>query len=63
MKKSVEALLDSFERLPEDAKLEAASEILKRSVHLELTALNDEAFVEAADEVFLRLDQEESKDA
>ena len=63
MKKSVEILLESFERLPQDAKLEAASEILKRSANLELPGLDDEALVQVADEVFLKLDQEELKRA
>jgi hypothetical protein len=61
MKKSVESLLESFERLPQDAKLEAASEILKRSVNLELPVLTEEALLQVADEVFLKLDQEESE--
>jgi hypothetical protein len=61
MKKSVEDLLESFERLPEDAKLEAVSEILKRSMQFELPALDDEALVQSANDVFLNLDQEESR--
>ena len=61
MKKSVETLIESFERLPQDAKLEAASEILKRSAKLELPLLQDEALLQAADDVFARLDQEESR--
>ena len=60
MKKSVASLLESFERLPQDSKLEAASEILKRSAHLELPTLDEEALLEIADQVFLRLDKEES---
>jgi hypothetical protein len=63
MKKSVEALLESFERLPQDAKIEAAAEILKRSMNFDLPSLTDEALVQTADEVFLSLDQEESKRA
>lgn len=60
MNKSVEALLESFERLPEEAKREAASEIIRRSVNLSLPPLEDEALVEAAENVFLELDQRES---
>ena len=61
MKKSVEAFLDSFERLPQEAKLEAASEILKRSAKFELQHLSDEALLQIADEVFLNLEKEESR--
>ncbi|MBI4441863.1 MAG: hypothetical protein HY649_00650 [Acidobacteria bacterium] len=61
MNKSVEALLESFERLPDEAKREAASEIIRRSVKLSLPLLEDEALVEAAEKVFLELDQHESQ--
>jgi hypothetical protein len=61
MKKSVETLIESFERLPQDAKLEAAAEILKRSAKLELPPLQEEALLQAADDVFLKLDEEESR--
>jgi hypothetical protein len=61
MKKSVENLLESFERLTEDAKREAAAEILKRSAKFKLPPLDDEALLEAADNIFLELDKEESR--
>ncbi len=61
MKKSVETLLESFERLPEDEKREAAGEILKRSAKFELTPLDDDALLNAADNLFLELDKDESK--
>ena len=61
MKNSVAELLNSFEHLPEDAKREAASEIIKRSAKFDLPPLSDESLVEAAESVFLALDQEESK--
>jgi hypothetical protein len=60
MKRSVEILIESFERLPQDAKIEAASEILRRSARMELPPLDDDALLQAADEIFLKLDQEES---
>ena len=60
MTKSVEALLESFERLPQEAKCEAAAEILRRSVSFELPTLADESLLQVADEVFLNLDREES---
>ncbi len=61
MKKSVETLLESFERLPEDAKREAAAEILKRSAKFKLPPLGDDALLQAADSLFLKLDKEDSK--
>ena len=61
MNKSVETLLESFERLPDEAKREAASEIFRRSVKFSLPLLEDEALVEAAENVFLELDKHESK--
>jgi len=59
MDNSVEALLESFERLPDEAKREAASEIIRRSVRFSLPPLEDDALVEAADKVFLELDKHE----
>ena len=61
MKKSVATLLESFERLPSDAKREAAAEILKRSAKFKFPALDDDALLQAADSIFLELDKEESK--
>ena len=61
MNKSVETLLESFERLPDEAKREAASEIIRRSGKFSLPPLEDEALVEAAENVFLELDKHESK--
>ena len=56
MTQSVEALLESFDRLAEEAKREVAAEILKRS-----TRLDNGDLVEAAEGVFLALDREESE--
>jgi hypothetical protein len=63
MNASIETLLDSFDRLPDDDKRQAAAEILKRSVAMDLPALEDDALVEVADQVFLSLDREETKRA
>jgi hypothetical protein len=60
MTRSVEELLNSFEQLPEAETREAASEIMKRSLALDLPELSDESFVAAADQIFLQLDKEES---
>ena len=59
MKKSVQALLESFERLPADAKREAAVEILKRSAKFKLPPLDDDALLQTADSVFLELDKDQ----
>jgi len=60
MTKSVEQLLKSFERLPEAEKRELASEIIKRSLTLDLPELSDESLLLTADQIFLQLDKEES---
>lgn len=60
MPKSVAQLLKSFEQLPEAEKRELASEIIKRSLALDLPEFSDESLLLAADQIFLRLDREES---
>lgn len=60
MTKSVEQLLKSFEQLPEAEKRELASEIIKRSLRLDLPELSDETLLLTADQTFLQLDKEES---
>jgi hypothetical protein len=60
MTKSVEAFLSSFDRLPGDEQREAAAEILKRSAKFDLPPLADEALLQAAEDVFLSLDKQES---
>ena len=61
MDKSVETLLESLEHLADDAKQEAASEILKRSVKFELPPFDKDIFLRAANNVFIELDNEESR--
>jgi hypothetical protein len=60
MTASVKELLNSFDKLPEAEKRELASEIIKRSLTLDLPELSDESLVVAADKIFLQLDKEES---
>ena len=60
MTKSVEQLLKSFEQLPEAEKREMASEIIKRSLTLDLPELSDDVLLNAAEQTFLQLDKEES---
>ena len=59
MTKSVEELLNSFERLPEAEKRELASEIIKRSLAFELPELSEDSLLVSADQVFLQLDKDE----
>ena len=60
MTRSVEELLNSFEKLPEAQKRELASEIIKRSLAFDLPQLSDDSLLCAADQVFLQLDKDES---
>ena len=60
MTRSVEELLNSFEKLPEAEKRELASEIIKRSLTLDLPEISDDSMLAAADQIFLQLDNEES---
>ena len=60
MKTSVESIRDSFDRLHDGEKREAVAEILKQSVRLELSTLDDEAPVDFAEQLFLELDRQES---
>ena len=60
MTANVRQLLSSFDQLPEADKREAAAEILRRSLQIELPSLDDATLVERADELFLSLDQQEA---
>ena len=60
MTRSVEELLNSFEELPEEEKRVLASEIIKRSLTLDLPELGDDSLLKAADKMFLQLDNEET---
>ena len=60
MTKSVEQLVKSFELLPDEEKQQAALEIIRRSLSLDLPELSDDSFLLAAEQTFLQLDKEES---
>jgi hypothetical protein len=60
MTKSVEELLNSFEKLPEAEKRELASEIIRRSLAFDMPQLPEDSLLLAADEIFLQLDKDES---
>ncbi len=60
MTKSVEQLVKSFELLPDEEKQQAALEIIRRSLSLDLPELSDDSLLLAAEQAFLQLDKEES---
>ncbi|HEX9731646.1 MAG TPA: hypothetical protein VGG06_06615 [Thermoanaerobaculia bacterium] len=61
MSPAVQHLIETFDHLPETDKKSAASEILRRSVELDLPPLADQDLVAAAEMVFLGLDREEER--
>jgi len=63
MTSAVQALLESFDALPEPERHEAAVELLRRATLPAPAGLPDEAPVAAADELFRELDAREEADA
>jgi hypothetical protein len=59
MSATVQRLLDSFDALPDADKHQAAVEILRRFTG-DLGDLSEDSLVEAADELFHTLDEEEA---
>lgn len=59
MTRSVQELLDRFDRLAEAEKHEAASEILQRVRRLDLDPISDDDLILSAEEMFLELDRRE----
>ena len=59
MSATVEELLDSFDHLPEAEKRKLASEIIRRTLELDLPSLTDDELVLNAEALFLELDQRE----
>lgn len=53
---TVQAFLDSFDKLPPLKKWQVASEIIKRTKSFEFPPLTDEELVFTADALFLELD-------
>lgn len=56
----VQELLNTFDQLTDSERMEFASEILKRVIHLDFPPLSDEDLVLNAEELFLELDRQES---
>jgi hypothetical protein len=63
MSTEIESILQSFERLSMPDKREVASEIIRRSLSLDLPPLSDDELVRIANELFVSLDQNEADDA
>jgi hypothetical protein len=59
MTHEVEALLDTFDHLPEAQQQEAASEILRRVQRLTFDPMSDDELVRSAEGLFLELDRRE----
>jgi hypothetical protein len=59
MSTTTSEILESFDHLAEDEKREVASEILRRTIELELPPLTDDELVFNAEALFLELDQRE----
>jgi hypothetical protein len=63
MTAQVQDMLRTFDLLPDGDKRELASEILRRTLILDVPPLSDEQLVGAAEELFLQLDRSEAVDA
>ncbi|MFQ5605092.1 MAG: hypothetical protein ACE5HS_17650 [bacterium] len=59
---NAQAVIESFERLSEADKKEVATEIFRRSLKFDFPPLTDDELVMNAEDLFLELDQKESKD-
>ena len=59
MSRTVEELLNSFDRLPEAEQREAASEILRRVRGFSIDPISDEELILSAEELFLDLERRE----
>jgi hypothetical protein len=59
MTRTVQELLDTFDRLPEPEQREAASEILRRFRRIALDPMPDDELTLTAEDLFLELDQRE----
>jgi hypothetical protein len=59
MTRSVQELLDRFDRLADSEKHEAASEILQRIRRLDLDPITDDDLILSAEEMFLEFDRNE----
>lgn len=63
MSTPAQEIIESFDRLPESEQREVATEILRRTLSLEVPPLSDDELVLSAEELFLELDRREAEDA
>ena len=63
MNAAAQALLDSFDDLPDDEQYRVTIEILRRATRLPSEALPEEGLIAAADHLFRELDAREAGDA
>jgi len=56
----VQELLTTFDHLSHDDQLEAAVEILRKTIQFNFPSLDDDELVACAEELFLALDYEEA---
>ena len=62
MSTKAQAVLTSFDALPEAGKYEVALEILRRTKEFEFPPLTDDSLIANAEALFLELDQREIND-
>ena len=63
MNAAVQALLDTFDGLPDTEQYQVAIAILRRAARFAADELPDEGLIAAADEVFRELEAHEAADA
>jgi hypothetical protein len=63
MTAQIQDMLHRFDLLPDGDKRELASEILRRTLTLDVPRLSDEQLVGTAEDLFLQLDRSEAADA
>ena len=60
---TVEKIIKTFDKLPLAEQKEVATEILRRTVMIQLPPMSDEELTLNAEEIFLELDRREDEDA
>ena len=63
MTAQIQDMLHTFDLLPDGDKRELASEILRRTLTLDVPSLSDEQLVGTAEELFLQLERSEAANA
>lgn len=60
---TAEKIIKTFDKLPLAEQKEVATEILRRTVMIQLPPMSDEELTLNAEEIFLELDRREDEDA